>query len=203
MNAEVDNVVKTSTFFLGSSMSSTAQSVLTGIASTADYNGAKQFTQIMDSGDLITPMASYFEPFSRQMDKSATRWVKYQDYSTGKTLYAACATMIKTADPEPDMHKKPVLGVVCMDMNLVVPIETVRTDTVGYVTFLRNIENTARKCAGAASPPPDLADGTCADSYGEMMVVAPGETATGGCIRKGNLLQLLPALALIITTLFM
>ena len=94
-------------------------------------------------------MANYYKSSSQTKDKSRIRWVQYKDWATQQDLYAACVTMLDRTDTEPDVTKKAVLGVVCMDLNMIVKPTTLKTDTTGYSNFMRQISNTARTLVGA------------------------------------------------------
>ena len=102
-----------------------------------------QFNYIEDGGDLKGAMSSYYTFFADRQQSRAVRWLLYSDFITGFPLLGACAPFYDAVDPATNIA--PIIGVVCMDMNVIVQYSEValRPD---FEVFNKQIEKENSFC---------------------------------------------------------
>jgi len=106
-----------------------------------DARGISHVISDSTGNQLENAMASYYKLLSPMLSPCQTRWVTYTDILTGTELLAACIATFETLEgseltsceggldglgEEGDARVPTLLGVGCIDMNLVVALDTVR-----------------------------------------------------------------------------
>jgi hypothetical protein len=126
------------------------------------------FYKIPDGGDVMHIMSNYFLYFATGSRTCTVRWVEYPDWVTGEELLAGCLPFYSKPESE---EKGKLKGVSCMDMNMVVPLETIKRASE-YSKFQCMIEAVSRQCEALYLRDCDLAEmraavgSTCpGDSY--------------------------------------
>ena len=113
----------------------------------------------VNPSNIANTMASYFQVLAPMMEPCKTRWVRYNDYYTGKELLAAClASFEKPASAATscngglsglgeagDCTVPKLLGVGCIDMNVVVDLDVLQ-DHTGYAAFNSAVEADMAAC---------------------------------------------------------
>jgi len=136
-----------------------------------------QFNYIEDGGDLKGAMSSYYTFFADRQQSRAVRWLLYSDFITGFPLLAACAPFYDAVDPATNIA--PILGVVCMDMNVIVQYSEValRPD---FEVFNKKIEKENSFC-------PNTKDcSTCPTTFEWTKAGVTGTGGTGAGGAGGN-----------------
>lgn len=179
-----DEYVKIFTFGLGSGAK---MEVLERIAD--EHQGFSKF--VPDGGDLGNAMSLYYLTFSSWSGQDGiydrVRWVLYQDIITKGDLLAGCM-------PAYDMKKKvpQLLGVTCMDINMVVDIDTLRKQPA-FNEFKTAYMKNSRKCLnGVQSPEPMPTEELCGAKW-EASWAPP---TVSGCQRVPLSVIMLPLLAM-------
>jgi len=180
-----DEYVKIFTFGLGSGAK---MEVLERIAD--EHQGFSKF--VPDGGDLANAMSLYYLTFSSWSGQDGiydrVRWVLYQDIITKGDLLAGCM-------PAYDMKKEvpQLLGVTCMDINMVVDIDTLRKQPA-FNEFKTAYMKNSRKCLnGVQSPEPMPTEELCGVKWEASW--APPQTVSG-CQRVPLSVIMLPLLAM-------
>jgi len=184
LNKECDDCVSISTFFIGGAaggyVPELARWQLQNVASYEipnDPSTPKLFTSVGDHGDLLKAMSDYYIPVAQYMPKDRVRWQYVVDMGTGEGLYAACSVILDLTDTKAaNDDTRGWLGSVCVDANLFATPSQMAADTrlqKGFGSFTRNIESTARTCAGESSPPDRFSTSglSCSDELGSTQVV--------------------------------
>lgn len=129
----------------------------------AEHNGFTKFVQ--DGGSLGDAMALYYLPFSAWSGQDGiydrVRWILYTDIITKGDLLAGC---MPAYDMKPQVPK--LLGVTCMDINMVVDIDTLRAQPA-FDQFKNAYESNSRKCLNGATSSGMPTEDTCGDGWGE------------------------------------
>ena len=111
------------------------------------------------SGDkLANAMANYFRLLSPMLEPCQTRWVTYEDWLSGTELLGACMAAYEKVGggtsceggldglgESGDGRTPTLLGVSCIDMNLVVSLETIR-NRPDWGDFDARMRSDAQKC---------------------------------------------------------
>ena len=74
-------------------------------------------------------MAAYFQVLAAGTSKIThpqPRWVNYFSFSTGNEVLSGCLPVFKNEGQAPGQVRE-LLGAMCIDLNIIVPIETLRT----------------------------------------------------------------------------
>ena len=103
-------------------------------------------------------MANYFRLLSPMLEPCQTRWVTYEDWLSGTELLGACMAAYQKVGggtsceggldglgESGDGRTPTLLGVSCIDMNLVVSLETIRSRT-DWGEFDARMRSDAQKC---------------------------------------------------------
>ena len=88
-------------------------------------------------------MASYYEYYVAAQDTCNVIWIEYLDAITGKLLLTGCTAIHDYTDP----FRRELLGVTCLDLNVVVPLELIKTCSE-YQSFVDAIRRNSGKCSG-------------------------------------------------------
>lgn len=128
------------------------------------------FHQVSDGADLSNSMSSYFAYFAAATSFTGVRWVSYVDAITGTDLLAACTPMYDFTDSSTEVSI--LLGVVCMDINLIVGVETLKAQP-GFPAFWAQVEEDTLKC-------PAMWGGMDADAKREALELVRGNLRTAG-----------------------
>ena len=129
------NSIKVFTYALGSGANPT---ILKRIA--CQNNGG--FWQVGDGGDLGDAMSDYFKFLAPMQAPCQVRWTRYIGYSTGTPLLAACIPAFQKATAGASTScaggttgcMNSLIGVMCMDVSLIVPVETLEARS-DYAAF--------------------------------------------------------------------
>ena len=87
------------------------------------------FQHVPDCGDLGSAMAGYFKVLAAGTSKiqhPQPRWVNYYASSTGDEVLSGCLPVFKNEGQAPGQVRE-LLGATCIDLNIIVPIRTLRT----------------------------------------------------------------------------
>ena len=87
------------------------------------------FQHVPDCGDLGSAMAGYFKLLAAGISKirhPKPRWVNYYASSTGDEVLSGCLPVFKNEGAAPGQVRE-LLGATCIDLNIIVPISTLRT----------------------------------------------------------------------------
>jgi len=123
------------------------------------------------SGDkLANAMASYFKLLSPMLSPCQTRWVNYTDSLTGTELLGACMAAYQKVSGSSstscqggldglgevgDARTPALLGVACIDMNLIVDLNTVRARP-DWPTFDARVKSERTACPRVTLTEPQL-----------------------------------------------
>lgn len=130
------------------------------LKSMACENGGV-FQSVPDNGDLAYAMAMYYQVLAPSLAPCQTRWTEYTDIFSKKKLLAACvAAFNKTSataenscnggldgigdSGSPEVAQ--LLGVVCMDMDMIVPLDTLKSHS-GYAAFDAEVTRERNACS--------------------------------------------------------
>merc|ERR1719253_1711588 len=96
-----------------------------------------------ESQNLGKYMSDYFMYFGSAKESTEVRWVQYTDATSGGTeLLGGC---LATYDKTPGITHISLMGVVCMDMNVLLSMDELR-DKSDYKRFKARIEENNLKC---------------------------------------------------------
>mgnify|MGYP002856620279 CR=1 FL=1 len=129
------NSIKVFTYALGSGANPT---ILKRIA--CQNNGG--FWQVPDGGDLGAAMSDYFKFLAPMQAPCQVRWTSYVGISTGTPLLAACIPAFQKATAGASTScaggttgcMNALIGVMCMDVSMIVPVETLEARS-DYAAF--------------------------------------------------------------------
>lgn len=96
--------------------------------------------KISDGGDLASAMSSYYGYFAAGIEADQPRWVTYNDWITGQELLASCLATYDTGKTP-----KELLGVICMDINVIVDLPKLRSAN-GWEEFVVGYEAATTTC---------------------------------------------------------
>mmetsp|Transcript_2887 Transcript_2887/g.8347 ORF Transcript_2887/g.8347 Transcript_2887/m.8347 type:complete len:572 (+) Transcript_2887:167-1882(+) len=100
-----------------------------------DSNGVAH--KVGDDGDnLASAMSSYYTYYTAGTEYRGARWIKYTDVTMGEELFAACTAIYDGRGSNSDLNV--LLGVACMDVNMVVGLDTLQTRS-DYDDFLGRV----------------------------------------------------------------
>jgi hypothetical protein len=105
---------------------------------------------IPDGGSLGDVMSDYYKYFSSGLDPNdpaltEVRWMEYLDASTGiYTLLAGCQPVYNSAALDEDEVE--LLGVVCMDINMIVDLIDLKYNRDGYPQLLAGMKRASERC---------------------------------------------------------
>jgi hypothetical protein len=125
------------TFALGSGADTTVTKRM-----ACQNNGV--FFNVADGGDLGDAMSSYYTYIAAASEQTGTRWVLYNDVS-GIELLASC-TAIYDKGAQATEELSVVLGVVCMDINVMVPLKTLQLRG-DYQDFYSKVVDASNTCS--------------------------------------------------------
>lgn len=113
-------------------------------------NLGKGFSEYVPDGTTLgDAMSRYFLTFSDSSEYAGLnqrlRWVVYSDWIMGTELFAACLPMYDESGVSSG-QKPSLLGVTCIDVNMVVDIPTFRQQP-GFANFQAAYEADTRTCA--------------------------------------------------------
>jgi uncharacterized protein YegL len=157
-------------------------------------SGKGYATHVADGGAIGDAMSSYYITFSDSSEHfgitQRLRWVTYADWITGSELLAGCmpffnqkgssATSSSTSSNASGNGSRrlgasspPLLGVTCMDINMVVDLKTLKKQAF-YSSFEAAYRADSRKCANGKTPPGggDVSHSTCQIIWSSSMAVA-------------------------------
>mmetsp|Transcript_18889 Transcript_18889/g.31516 ORF Transcript_18889/g.31516 Transcript_18889/m.31516 type:complete len:755 (-) Transcript_18889:211-2475(-) len=134
--AELNNVIFF-TYALGSDADTTVTHKL-----ACDNNGI--FYNIADGADLSEVMSSYYTYFAASISFTGARWILYNDFATGTELLTACTPMYDVSDISNEIAQ--LIGVICMDMNMIVDVARLRNHSEWDNLFSR-VQATAQACS--------------------------------------------------------
>jgi len=104
------------------------------------------FHPVNNEASLARMMSSYYEYYAGLQDTGKISWIRYQDAFSGVELIAACGAMSdydQTGMTQPDL-----VGVACMDLNIIVDPATLKTcDNNAYNFFIDQIFREATQCS--------------------------------------------------------
>merc|ERR1712085_240811 len=98
------------------------------------------FYPVPDGADLDTIMGMYFQYFSTGQEVCSNNYVSYTAVGTGSKLYGACMPMYNRTGKE-----KSLLGVSCLDVNLLGNMETMRSQA-GWNHFKCQASDISKQC---------------------------------------------------------
>lgn len=102
---------------------------------------------VPDNGDLSLVMGSYYAYFVAANVTSKPTWIIYDDWITNSELVASCITMNKLSIQSSTFHQHELVGVVCMDLNMLADLNELKsTPSLNYNDFLDEITNDAESC---------------------------------------------------------
>jgi len=102
---------------------------------------------IPDSGDLSLVMGSYYSYFVVANTTSEPTWIIYEDFVTSDELVASCIPFDHTSTPTSTTKMRELIGVVCMDMNMLANLDVLKEDqNLNYDSFLTTITDDSQKC---------------------------------------------------------
>ena len=112
------------------------------------------FHWIPDDGDLASAMANYYAVFASGLKSCDLRWVEYTDIVTGTDLLAGCLPIFEITssdttcgagaggdEGEDSAH---LLGVTCMDINMIADLPTLRQHAE-YPAFRQQMQASRRR----------------------------------------------------------
>ena len=105
------------------------------------------FQHIPDCGDLAGAMAGYFKVLAAGTSKIAhpqPRWVHYFASSTGEEVLSGCLPVFKDEGQAPGQVRE-LLGATCIDLNVIVPISTLRSMEC-WTDFWGEVVNETQTC---------------------------------------------------------
>mmetsp|Transcript_34515 Transcript_34515/g.75535 ORF Transcript_34515/g.75535 Transcript_34515/m.75535 type:complete len:730 (+) Transcript_34515:21-2210(+) len=92
---------------------------------------------------LLNAIAGYLTYFSTAENRCQIQWVDYADAATGTRLVAACVPLYNHSQTW--LGPKTLVGVVCTDMNIIVPIDELKSYP-GYDELNERISREAQRC---------------------------------------------------------
>jgi len=95
-----------------------------------------------ESQNLGKYMSDYFMYFGSAQEATEVRWVQYTDAGMGAELIAGC---LAAYDKSPGITHISLMGVVCMDMNVLLSMDELRSKS-DYKRFKARIEENNLKC---------------------------------------------------------
>ena len=109
------------------------------------------FQAVPDNGDLAYAMAMYYQVLAPSLAPCQTRYTEYTDLVSGKKLLAACTPAYNKSSSSAENscnggldgigdsgspQVAQLLGVVCMDMDMIVPLDVLKSRTPRYAASL-------------------------------------------------------------------
>ena len=137
-NADARGCLTVFTYAFGAGVSGTSAANLKDMACSNDGI----YHEIADGGNLNSVMASYFQYFASGLAQSdpEVRFVQYADALTGQELLAGCvAAFDRTLSPAS------LIGVTCMDVNMIVDIDTLKAQS-SWNKFAARVVSDTTKC---------------------------------------------------------
>ncbi|KAL3897804.1 MAG: hypothetical protein SGCHY_003167 [Lobulomycetales sp.] len=110
------------------------------------------FFRINIESELPNVLARYYEYFSELQEASRCRvtWISYTEAVTGVDVVSGC---VGVYDWSPQLDFPAVIGAVCVDLNVLVSLDTLKTCT-NYQQFIENVEREALSCSQASDISP-------------------------------------------------
>ena len=118
------------------------------------------FYAVADDGPLADTMASYFQVLAPMLSPCRMRWIRYEDYYTGTELLGACLASFEKESATSatscngglsglgetgDARVPKLIGVGCVDMNLVVDLPTLEAHPE-YSAFWSLVQSEMSAC---------------------------------------------------------
>jgi uncharacterized protein YegL len=122
--------------------------------------GGKGVYYSVTKDTISDKMASYFQVLAPMLNPCKLRWTKYNDYYTGKELLGACLASFELESSgaktscngglsglgeRGDCRVPKLIGVGCIDMNLVVDLPTLESHA-GYNDFWAKVQSDMKAC---------------------------------------------------------
>ena len=107
------------------------------------------FYSTPDNGDLANTMAGYFQVLAPMLSPCQMRWIEYDDWYTGERLLGACLASFEKESvgaatscngglsglgETGDARVPKLIGVGCVDMNLVVSLTDLKACTLRVIS---------------------------------------------------------------------
>mmetsp|Transcript_26341 Transcript_26341/g.66443 ORF Transcript_26341/g.66443 Transcript_26341/m.66443 type:complete len:1666 (-) Transcript_26341:1049-6046(-) len=177
-NLKLQNVgggtLKLLTYALGSDADTTV------LAQLAADHGGKLFT-ITQTSQLPNTMAQYYKELAATRgDTNAVRWIRYTDVVSSQTVLAGCVALEDNRENSTDM-----VGVACMDANMLVPSLSQLEGRSDYANFTQAYEQDSRQC-GATSVTNPYAEQISLQCAKDWQVVEVCETRGSDCLNKAR-----------------
>ena len=130
------------------------------LKSMACENGGV-FQAVPDDGDLAYAMAMYYQVLAPSLAPCQTRYTEYTDLVSGKKLLAACTPAYEKTSSAAENSCNgglgglgdsgssvvaQLLGVVCMDMDMIVPLDVLKAHS-GYAQFEAAVDGAKARCS--------------------------------------------------------
>jgi hypothetical protein len=96
-----------------------------------------------DESALSEVMSSYYTYFAASINSQGSRWVLYDDYTTGTELLSACTPLYDKSNNQSDVSV--IFGVVCMDINVMVSVENLRVHS-GWNNLFSRVKAASDSC---------------------------------------------------------
>jgi hypothetical protein len=137
------------------------------------------FYKVEDGADLGSIMSKFFLYFAKGVQSCTVRWTEYDDIISKKTLLAGCLPFYGPNNENPPSGR-PFRGVSCMDINVVVDLDTVKADS-NYEAFKCQTDQVSKQCAALYLRDCDLAQLRADSGPDSVCTAAHGGTPDSVC----------------------
>ena len=108
------------------------------------------FHPVQNAVTLPNVMAAYYEYYTSLQDSGKISWINYKDVTTSVELLTACAPVLDFDIK--GMQQPNLLGVNCMDLNIIVDLATLKTcEGNSYDQFIESVFREATQCSSKGS----------------------------------------------------